>query len=156
MYLREAAIRLFSPQKYFQEQNVGDFWCNARHLVLTLADGSKLESPYNPGSNLPLMLPDTTKDPMGLTFKDRALLFEMGHRAFMSVADEVNQNITASQKELLKWHWRLGHANFSWIQRLVLTPCTAPEGMKQPILRMKTPHVASCPAPLCAACQMAK
>jgi hypothetical protein len=31
---------------------------------------------------------------------------------YLSVASEVNQNITAAKKELLKWHWRLGHAGF--------------------------------------------
>jgi hypothetical protein len=155
-YVPEAAIRLFSPQSYFQEQDAGELWCNAKRSVLTLADGSQLEFPYNPGSNLPLMLPDRTKTPVGFTFEDKATFTALGDRAFMSVADESNQNITASQKELLKWHWKLGHANFNWIQRLAAHSKLAPDGMSLPILRTKTPSVSSCPAPLCSACQMAK
>ena len=154
-YVPAASIRIFSPQQYFQEQDAGEFWCNAKRSVLTLADGSVLEFPYNPGSNLPLMLPDMA-DPMGLTFEDRQTFMTLGTSAFLSVADEVNQNITASQKELLRWHWRLGHANFHWIQRLATKLRKSPEGFANPILKTKTPSVSSCPAPLCSACQMAK
>ena len=32
----------------------------------------QLEFPYNPGSNLPLMLPDRTKTPVGFTFEDKS------------------------------------------------------------------------------------
>ncbi len=28
------------------------------------------------------------------------------------VIQEKNQNLTPAQKELLKWHWRLGHMGF--------------------------------------------
>jgi hypothetical protein len=55
-YVPLAAIHLFSPQKYFQEQEAGIFWCDACQSVLTLADGSELEFRYNLGSNLPLRL----------------------------------------------------------------------------------------------------
>jgi len=146
---------LFSPQQYFQEQNAGSFWCDACRAVLTLADGPELEFPYNGGSNLPIMLP-TKMVQMGLTFEDSHLLMDMGSSAFLMVGNNLNQNITASQKELLTWHWRLGHANFKWIQRLAAKPRKPPEGLELPILKMKTPSVSSCPAPLCTACQMAK
>jgi len=145
-YVPDTAIRLFSPQNYFQEQQAGELWCNARQTILTLADGSKLEFLYNPGSNLPLMLPDV-QTPVGFTFKDKATFSVLGDQAFMSVANEVNQNIMASQKELLKWHWKLGHANFNWIQKFAAHPRSAPDGIQAPILRMKTPSVSSCPAP---------
>jgi hypothetical protein len=62
-----------------------------------------------------------------------------------------------SQKELLQWHWRLGHANFKWIQRLASMPRKFSEGLEgKPIFRTKVKSVSSCPAPLCAACQMSK
>ena len=94
-----------------------------------LADGSKLEFPYNPGSNLPLMLPDW-KPSIGFTYEERVGFKAEAESVFLSVADESNQNITASQKELLQWHWRLGHANFKWIQRLASTPRKSPEGLE--------------------------
>ena len=56
---------------------MGKFTCDALRSVLTLADGSELEFPYNPGSNLPLMLPDA-QPMMGLTFEDKALFASLG------------------------------------------------------------------------------
>jgi hypothetical protein len=35
---------------------------------------------------------------------------------FMSIADKANQNLAISQKELLLWHQRLGHADQQQIQ----------------------------------------
>ena len=40
------------------------------------------------------------------------------HKAFM-ILDNSNINLTQSQKELLKWHFRLGHFNMPLIQRLI-------------------------------------
>jgi hypothetical protein len=70
---------------------------------------------YIQQSNILLMLTreETT---VGLTHKDvNFLAQQLNVPAFLSVESEVNQNITAAHKELLKWHWRLGHANFQWV-----------------------------------------
>jgi hypothetical protein len=32
--------------------------------------------------------------------------------SFLSVANETNQSLMASQEKLLLWHWKLGHAGF--------------------------------------------
>ena len=154
-YVPTAAIRLFSPQQYFQEKDAGEYWCNSKLAQLTLADGSSLEFPYNAGSNLPLMLPAKMAQ-MGLTFEDCHMVRDTGPSAYVTVANDMNQNLTASQKELLTWHWKLGHANFKWIQKLATKPRKPPEGIDLPILKTKTPSVSSCPAPKCTACQMAK
>jgi len=89
--------------------------------VLTLADGSDLEFLYNSGSNLLLMLPDMMVQ-MGLTFEDSQLFKSLGTSANVTVVNDLNQNIPASQKELLTWHWKLGHAHFKWIQKLATMP----------------------------------
>lgn len=154
-YVPGAAIRLFSPQQYFQEYDAGSLWCDARRAVLTLADGSGVEFPYNSGSNLPLMLPDTIMQ-VGMTFEDSELFKDLGTSANITVADVENQNLTASQKELLTWHWKLGHANFRWIQKLATKSKDTPDGIVTPILKTKEPRVSSCVNPLCTACQMAK
>ena len=41
---------------------------------------------------------------IGITFDDA-----------LSVADDSNKNLTGAQKELLLWHWKLGHANLQCI-----------------------------------------
>jgi hypothetical protein len=40
-------------------------------------------------------------------------------RANLCVTDEKNQNLSHAQKELLCWHFRLGHLNFKSIQLLL-------------------------------------
>ncbi len=109
-YVPKATIRLFSPQSYFQEQDAGSCMVTSKCMVLTLADGTSLEFPYNNGSNLPLMLPDHQVH-IGATRIDRNFLRSAECLStFLSVTHKTNQNINASQKELLLWHWKLGHA----------------------------------------------
>ena len=37
------------------------------------------------------------------------------------VTNEANQNLTPSQKELLRWHFKLGHIGFQHVQWLIHT-----------------------------------
>ena len=131
-YVPDATIRLFSPQTFFQEQGGGELVCTQDTTTLSLSDGTSLVFPYNRDTNLPFMLPTSNRMPnvnqecvnngrhvVGLDDNDINLfsapdeLFEL-----MTVADETNQNSSKSQKELLQWHWKLGHCNFQWIQAL--------------------------------------
>jgi hypothetical protein len=111
-YIPDAAIRLFSPQTYFQEGQLGKCQVNAQQTSITLHDGSILEFPYTGGSILPIMLlavPTT----IGLTYKDALYFSDVnGLRSFLSVAEQTNQNLMASQKELLLWHWKLSQTGF--------------------------------------------
>jgi hypothetical protein len=87
---------------------------------LNLGNGTPLTFPYQSGRKLTLMLTSshfnnpTTK--VGLTFEDTNIL------ANFTVADEVNENITAAKKELLLWHWKLGHAHMQRVQMMIRTP----------------------------------
>ena len=125
-YVPDATIRLFSPQTYFHEGGeTGHLHCDKDRAVLRLNDEFELIFPYNFETNLPFMLPAThmsmkscacpkrEKATVGLTYEDVTLFSDpdalMG---LMTVADEANQNLTATQKELLQWHWKLGHCNF--------------------------------------------
>ena len=72
----------------------------------------------------------------------------------LSVADETNQNLNPRQKELLLWHWRLGHIGFDHLQRLFQRE---PDDEKPGrCLSTKNPKVYTCAPPMCAACQIAK
>ena len=145
-YVPSASIRLFSPQTYFQENDAGRFVMEARRTILTLADGSEIEFPYNPGSNLPLMLPAGSPSMVGMTWEDTAMLAD-GHSVgnYMSVAAEINQNLTASQKELLTWHWKLGHASLRWVQSLARDP---QDSSRRMVLPTKHPKTSSCVRPM--------
>jgi hypothetical protein len=96
-YVPAANIRLFSPKAYFDEQNGGSYHMEKGMTTLTLGDGTPLTFLYQPGRKLPMMLISshfnnpTTK--IGVTFEDTNML------ANLTVADEVNQNLTAAKKE---------------------------------------------------------
>jgi Reverse transcriptase (RNA-dependent DNA polymerase) len=153
LYIPEGNIRLFSPQCYFQEQKKGKAEINKSTLSLSLADGTTLEFPFAHGCNLPIMLSKLERQPsIGLSYDDiKGLMISAS--AYVTVADETNQNLTSSQRELLLWHWRLGHANMQWIQMLAVRP---KEDSVSALLLTKQTTVSSCPLPLCMACQMAK
>jgi hypothetical protein len=74
--------------------------------------------------------------------------------ANLTVADEVNQNLTAVKKELLLWHWKLGHADMQRVQMIIRTPQdTSPH---EQILFPRVKTASSCDHPLCADCRFAK
>jgi len=80
----------------------------------------------------------------------------------MSVADETNQNLTKAQKELLQWHWKLGHLRFQWLHRLMRpkNPKSKKhlddDGLLAPVIETKIPTARPCPAPLCVAYQLGR
>ena len=159
-YVPSASIRLLSPQTYFQEHRAGRLISDWQKATFELSDGSVLQFPYTNQGNLPMML--TEPDPevtnmVGLTMADISFLAGVTDHGspfsiFLSVADETNQNLTPTQKELLEWHWKLGHANMAWIQSLCRSKR---DKMNSSIITTKT-NVSSCHAPLCAACQLGK
>jgi hypothetical protein len=71
--------------------------------------------------------------------------------ALLNVLDEVNVNLTSGQKELMSWHFRLGHFHLAWIQKLFRVP----EGESEGVLPTKY-KANSCVLPQCAACHFAK
>ena len=68
-------------------------------------------------------------------------------QAEIDLASEQNKNLDSAQKELLKWHQKLGHISFSQIQWLARSG-------KLPIKNAKA--VGNCTIPVCASCQFAK
>ena len=174
-YVPDATIRLFSPQSYFQEQGGGDLRCTRFDATLTMQNGEALVFPYNLDTNLPFMLPTEGRQEqisdhnteqscghglhtVGLDRSDADLfssldeLFEL-----MSVADETNQNLTKAQKELLQWHWKLGHCNFQWVQSLAAESKLNDVKGENEVSLLPTKHkISNISAPLCAACQLAK
>ncbi|KAG7361832.1 hypothetical protein IV203_036933 [Nitzschia inconspicua] len=146
--VRTAPVRLLSPQTYFKEGLRGRLTVTHDRTELTLHDGSVLSLPFA-DNHLPYLFPEW-QPVVGLT-RDDASLLGSAPTVALSVADETNQNLTSSQKELLLWHWRLGHSHFSWVQRLA----SAPRTDRRHILTTKTTCSTASP-PCCAACSLAK
>ena len=59
----------------------------------------------------------------------------------LCVVDEENQNLSMNQKELLKWHFKLGHMQLDWVQWL---------GCKGYLPK----QIANVAKPLCSSCQI--
>jgi hypothetical protein len=114
---KSAPVRLFSPQTYFKDMptSQANLYVDYLRTELTLHDGSILTFPFA-DNNIPNMLTDW-QPIVGITFQDQPIMTDTKSIS-MSVAQETNQNLSKAQKELLTWHWKLGHCHFSWVQRL--------------------------------------
>ena len=113
-----AHVRIFSPQSYFQENgNKGKAIFTADRALLTTPTGFELEFPYNAFSNLPLMLLNNDFESCSVTASDLRDISSHFQTlaAFPSVASQTNQNLSAAQKELLLWHWKLCHVSFDHV-----------------------------------------
>jgi GAG-pre-integrase domain len=64
------------------------------------------------------------------------------------ITEEANQNLTEAQKELIRWHFRLGHLNFRSVKLLLQSGALG---------RTRLQRAASnCPDPKCSSCQFGK
>jgi hypothetical protein len=101
-FIPDGNIRLFSPHPYFQENKRGSGKITADGIELEMSDGTMLTFPYNQQSNIPLML-TREQTTVGLTMEDVNFMAQHSNvSAYLSVASEVIQNITAAQKGLVK------------------------------------------------------
>ena len=111
LHVPDAGSRLLCPQQLkkewlpsgFQAPKIGD-----EGVELFFPQGTVV-CPYNE-SNLPILVLSSPKDCQGQLQALHA-----------SLTMETNQNLTAAQKELLRWHWKLGHMDLRRIQRLLKT-----------------------------------
>ena len=69
-----------------------------------------------------------------------------------NVLNPTNVNLTQAQKELLRWHVRLGHANLPLTQAF-LRPRA---GDLEPLLHSRVQRVGQCDIPMCEACAKSK
>jgi hypothetical protein len=137
---------------YFDEKIGGSDIMLKDMMMLTLGDGTHMVFPYQPGNKLPMMLTSPYfNNPIiicGLTFEDTNMLSNL------MVANEVNQNLTAATKELLIWHWNLGHADMQCVQIMIQTHNEGSHHNQILYPKVNTPS--SCEHPLCATCHFDK
>jgi len=116
-----------------------------------------LEFPYCPSNNLPLMFTDQCEQ-VGMTTSDVPTLDKLeAYGLVFDIIAEENANITAAQKELLLWHFQLGHVGMGWVQTLMQNR-KAEHGTEAypPILPTKHDKAKSCDKPCCEACLLGK
>ena len=149
-FMPKAKIRLFSPQKYFQERKFdGPCVLTRKGCLLTLEDGTKLSFDYDVFNNLPL---GKTRPPSTSALSSVLDPLPEGVNVNTLLHHECNQNLTRSQKDLLNWHWRLGHASQTRVQGLMRKHPVTGHQIIVPTEKKAT----SCDHPMCTACRLAK
>jgi hypothetical protein len=135
--------RLLSPQAFFQElrRNRKDLYGK---LKLEM-DADALRIIW-PDDNISTIRYDCcTRMPKLLACHDATKL-RFNPVSNECVTTETNTNLTTGQKELLKWHYKLGHLDFKWVQwlnaNMMLGPTCIPSS--------------KIPAIKCEACQLGK
>jgi hypothetical protein len=82
-----------------------------------------------------------------VSLPDECKKYALALSAALSVTDDHNTNLTTAQKELLKWHYRLGHVGFKWLQWLIRAGR---------LVVMNKRAMSNCDLPKCAACEFGK
>ena len=180
-HVPSSSVRLLSPQDFCHHHgfdcstdhfggNSNYFWMHADH------NQSRFQCPIDPRSNLPVALAKIPCNQGGCDSEfptDVPSSCPSCHRhgiVSLSVLEETNQNITAAQKDLLLWHFRLGHMGFQRLQQLMRSRTV--EALDHHIIKSekkssksitvdpcivpKNPSTRTCKPPLCAACQIAR
>ena len=138
-FVPNARVRLFSVQA-FLGQNGGSF-----HI-----EGAKGFFHFNARQKLTFNTfgrDETSRLPIAYLTKAHDARKERVY----NVLGPDNSNLTAAQKELLGWHFKLGHFHLQWIQRL-----TSTSRKGEQYIKVKGNGVSTCPLPHCAACRYAK
>jgi hypothetical protein len=115
-------VRLLSPQVLLQLIG-GQSVQTVNSICMLLGNEITLDAGYCPCSNLPfLQMGIDGKYPR--SFWSNAFAYtESEAKAFPTLLESANVNLSTSQKEVLLWHQCLSHASISWIQRLMHNDC---------------------------------
>jgi hypothetical protein len=171
-----ATVRLLSPQDYCLYHGFNpsrdQFAGNSSYFWMHLYDNeNRFQCPMDPHTSLPIALAYFRPPPAPSQRRDTKLSRKQGEcqchtctLCNLTVADETNQNITSAQKELLLWHWRLAYMAFDHLQKLLSVPThlqddldpSPPSPTPEKCLQVKNVATATCPAPKCAACDIAR
>ena len=146
-WVPKVKTRLLSTNAFMQMYK--DERITGNHKGITLSGSTTdptrtpVTAPIDARTNLPTTLMRRT-----LTHLDRSQV-----KACISLVQEANINLSEPVKELLRWHYRLGHVNFKKIQFLQST------GVLAITQAMRVLHKRCCnmrEIPKCTACQYAK
>ena len=147
-YVPGIKVRLLSTTSLLQTYKNEMITVEANRLTLSGIPGDSNRGPVmvmvNPQNNLPTSDAFSGQEP----FKAADALV-----ATISEVHETNHNLSEAEKELLRWHYRLGHIGFKKIQFLLRT------GVLSQTESSRRLHAAACKLtnlPKCAACQYGK
>ena len=147
-FVPNAKVRLLSPQRFLRTRDRG---------AMILTPGS---TTFFFDKHSPLTFHSLNNNTVGLPL---ASLHRRRNNTWLDVAqlgadvlEPANINLTLAQKELLSWHYRLGHYHLAWIQQLARPRPNAPD--VDPLIPLR--HKASMSNPTtdikCHACRLGK
>ena len=107
LYVPAAKARILSPQRLFQTDNTkdGKFVVRGKLSHLDMPNAPSILIAHDGDNHLPIMdaVRPSAAEPM----------------VNMCVTADANENLTAAQKHLLRWHYRFGHRSLRNIQHVV-------------------------------------
>ena len=139
-HVPELPVDLVPPQKLMQKMSDGWFKINGERAMLDFKRGDAINVPFDPATGLPMF-----------HFFDDAdcAAKELETCLFSCVTEESNQNLSRPKKEMLRWHWRLGHPAVALVKWLARRDLLGPASK-----RIK--EVKDNEHPLCASCNYGK
>jgi GAG-pre-integrase domain/Zinc knuckle len=149
LHVPKVPIRLLSTQEVTKQYPPEEVVIKQQHLVLSGAEGS-----YPPRRPISVLVDPVANIPVAQAYDLNAI--PKGVAALNMTVNEVdaaNRNLSESQKELLRWHQRLGHISFSRIKAMFRSGALS---FTQQSRNLHTKAAQSRECPLCAACQFGK
>ena len=131
-------IRLLSPQRYLeQSEGKTKFVVTKERCYFEVDEGQELEAMIHTETGLPTI---TAFANVQQTSKKIAALY--------NIITPENKNLTTLQKEMLKWHYRIGHVGFQSLQWIGRQGILGKLGEKW--------GASTCTPPKCEVCQVGK
>jgi hypothetical protein len=165
-YVPDAGVRLFSPQVYINNNKNSSMQIDNAGIRFTLSCGTVLRFPFNPSNNLPFMLTEKSLRTRNKSLSSSIISTLSDKSTFTSLIDRSvfnrdNFNLSPQQQELLKWHCRWCHCDFSRVRMILSRPRQPKDSAKsgEIVRQMVVPSengTSSCESFCCTACQYAK
>ena len=102
-------VCLLPPQKLMKDEDDEWYRINDKRAELQFKDRKIVKTPINLKSNLPYIFLFQNVDES---------LEAINTSLYNCISKETNQNLTPTQREALRFHWRLGHISLSVIRWL--------------------------------------
>merc|ERR1712127_939813 len=138
IYAPKLPIRLMSPQQFVRQQINDDkaSFIGTKEQLTIKYENKQLNAKYRPENNLPTIhtKPGNTK---------LNCFIATNTKSKQILNKDYNISLSQSQKELLKWHYKLGHKGMQEIQALAR-------------INILPRHLSNTDIPICEACQYGK
>ena len=151
LYVPKASARLLSTSALLQKYPDEHIRIDGDRLILSGAPATTKE---NERRSIEVLMDPNSKLPVAMAYSsgvDQAI--SQAFNAAISAVSHQNMNLSPAQKELLRWHFRLGHLSQRKVQFLMRTGVLA---HSESARRLQSASSKLQHRPLCAACQYGK